>query len=729
MTGAITVNGISVSKIKVNGKTFFANDLTIATRNLEADMVSKVQVYDDRDDDPDHLVPEYNVKKIINLKFKKKFAKGILTTIGAGGGTQDRYAAEGFLAKFQDDLQLSAKLGSDNLSNTGNFTGNYGGFSTFSFGNAGLQTTHSGNLDFTKDITKKLKLHIEYRFNNSVHQNNSNTDAQQNISDTIFNTLTQSMQRQHVDEQTLHAETEFKPDSLTIIRYVPDIDYESHSNVSSSNSMESNTYLPLLNTDFNSDHGSSSSFQYQHSLSYYRKLNKKGASITVSNSLGLHPQNNLDLNTNNLLSYVAALPSDTLNRSSKNVSNDVSAALNAAYHYPLTKKLSADIVVTALHDQNSGNLVTYDQDPKTGLYNIFLTDQSSDLVRGLWGESINPQLTYNFTDDFSIKAGLNSIAQQIDNHFSSAIPDLNQNFSYLFPSAEIHIKNTTLSYAESVQQPSINNLQPVTIIYSPLYTFIGNPQLKPTYFHNISLQYQKYNYPKGLNLNGNLRLIVERNTVVNEQSISAEGANVTTPINRNGRFTAYFNGNFSKNIKKHNKWEFSFFSEIHAAAGHNFFIVNQQNGYQNTQNIILKPGIYIEWNNLISFEPTYHIDYANTQYKLVNYPGNSFTTQGAGTAVDVSLPKNFRWRVSYDYNYDPLVAPGFQRNSNLLDFSVTKRIQKDGKGEIGLICYDIANQNVSASHFVVANTINTIQNQVLRRYALLSYTYHFNKFK
>jgi len=727
--GQITVNGVDVSKIKVNGKTFFANDPTIATRNLEANMISKVQVYDDRDDDPDHLVPEYNVKKIINLKFKKKFAKGVLTTVGAGGGIQDRFVAEGFGAKFQDDLQVSAKFGADNLSSTGSFTGNYGGFSTFSFINPGLQSTRSGNVDFTQDVTKKLKLHIEYRFNNSVHQSSSNVQEQQNISDTIFNTLSQNLQRQYINDHNFHAETEYKPDSVTIIRYVPDMEYSYRNNVNSSINAKSNTYFPLLNTDFTADHGSGSEFSYQHSLSYYRKLSKNGNSITISNSIGIHPQNSIDFNINNLVSYVAPLPSDTLSRLGKNVSNDVSAVLSAAYHYPLSKKLSADVVLISLHDQNSGDLVTYDQDFKTGLYNIFLADQSSDLVRGLWGESITPQLTYNFTDNFSIKAGITSMAQQIDNHFSNTISDLNQNFFYVLPSGEIHFNNTTLSYSESVQQPSINSLQPITIVYSPLYTFIGNPLLKPTYIHNIGLQFRKYNYPKGINTNGNVHVVIEKNTVVNEQFINAEGANVTTPINRNGRFTAYFNGTFSKKFRKQGKWDFNLLGNLTTSAGHNFFIVNQQNGYQNTQNIIFNPILDIGWNDVISIIPSYQINYANTQYKLVNYPGNSFTTQKLGTDIDVSLPQSFTWRAGYYYSYDPLVAPGFQRNTNLLNFAVTKRIQKGGKGEIGLICYDILNQNVSGTHYVVANTITTTQNEVLRRYVLLTYTYHFNKFK
>jgi hypothetical protein len=729
LDGQITVNGRDISKIKVNGKSFFVNDPTIATRNLEANMISKVQVYDDRDDDPDHLVPDYKVKKIINLKFKKKFAKGILTTIGAGGGTQERYAASGFLAKFQDDMQLSAKTSFDNLSNTGNFTGNYGGFSTFSFGNAGIRKDNNGNVDLTKDVGKKLKLHIEYRFDNSITDNKSDSKTQQNISDTIFNTLTQNIRHQKVNEHVFHAETEWKPDSLTIIKYLPDMEYDYNSSQSLSSSSKSSTFFPLLNTITSGDKGSNTSFQYRHNLNYYRKLNKKGASVTIANSISIHPENSLDLNRQDLISYVAALPSDTLRRSSKNTSNDGSEVLSVAYHYPITKKLSADMIVIGLHDQNKGDLLTYDQDLKTGLYTIFLPDQSSNLIRNLWGESATPQLTYDFSENISLKTGVTAQTQQIGNHFNNYTDDLAQNFFYLLPSTEMHVKDFTLSYGESVQQPSINNLQPITIVYSPLYTFIGNPALKPTYFHNISLDYRKYNNETRLSIVLNAHIVIEKNTIVNEQTINAEGANVSTPVNRNGRFTAYLNGIFSKQFKKHGKWELMVLADVNGSEGHNFFIVNQQNGYQNTQNIIFRPRLVADWNDVISLQPSYNINYAITKYQLVNYPNSNYTTQGAGMIADISLLKSFRWRASYNYNYNPVVAPGFQRNSNLLDFSFTKRIQKGGKGEIGLVCYDLLNQNVSAVHYVSANTINDIQSQVLRRYVLLTYTYHFDKFR
>jgi hypothetical protein len=729
--GAITVNGSNVSKIRVNGKDFFVGDLTIATRNLEANMISRIQIYDDRDDDPDHLIPQYQVQKIINLKFKKSFANGVLSTLGAGAGTQDRYVADGFAAKFRDDLQLSAKLNSDNLSNTGNFSGNYGGFTNFSFGhlgNIGIRKENTGNVDFTKDIGKKLKLHVEYRFSNNITNNNSNEKIQQTIGDTILTTLTKSVQHQQTNDQTFHAETEWKPDSLTIIKYTPDLEYTYNSSITAGNSINSSNYLGALNTNITGDHGNGNSFQYQHNLNYYRKLNKKGSSVTLTNTFNIQPLNSLDYNINYLTSYVLALPSDTLSRFAKNTSNDISVSLNAAYHYPITKKLSADITLLGLHDQNKGELLTYDQNFNTGLYTIFLQDQSSDLTRDLWGESLTPQLTYNFANDIFVKAGLIALSQQIGNHFNSYTNDLNQNFFYLFPSGEVHVKQFTLSYSESVQQPSINNLQPITIVYSPLYTFIGNPGLKPTYYHNINLQYNKYNAQERIYYNFNAHLVIEKNTIVNEQTINPEGATITTPINRNGRFTAYLNGALGKTSKKIGEWQFSLIANMNASAGHNFFIVNQQNGYQNTQNIIFSPDFRAEWNDLITIEPSYNINFATTQYQLVNYPNTNYTTQNAGILVNISLPKSFNWHTTYNFNYNPVSSPGFQQRTNLLNFTLTKRIQKD-KAEIGLVCYDLFNQNVSATHYVIANTVNDVQNEVQRRYLLLTYTYHFKKFK
>src|SRR5680860_1208696 len=89
--GNITANGRPVSKVRVDGKDFFGGDPRIALRNLTSDMISKVQITDDREEDPQHLLAEDEVDQVINLKLKKNARIKAFGKAYAGGGTRDRF--------------------------------------------------------------------------------------------------------------------------------------------------------------------------------------------------------------------------------------------------------------------------------------------------------------------------------------------------------------------------------------------------------------------------------------------------------------------------------------------------------------------------------------------------------------------------------------------------------------------------------------------------------------
>jgi len=70
--GNVTANGRPVTKVRVDGKDFFGGDPRIALRNLTSDMISKVQITDDREEDPQRLLADDQVSQVINLKLKKE---------------------------------------------------------------------------------------------------------------------------------------------------------------------------------------------------------------------------------------------------------------------------------------------------------------------------------------------------------------------------------------------------------------------------------------------------------------------------------------------------------------------------------------------------------------------------------------------------------------------------------------------------------------------------------
>ena len=724
--GQITVNGKGISKIKVDGKDFFVNDPRIATKNLDADMISKVQVYDDRENDPDHLEPAYKVKKIINLKFKKALKKSSFGNVALAGGTQDRYEGSLFYNKFQENLQISAITSSDNLNRTGVFSEDLPHISFLSEPQGGIQQINSGTANINDNFGKKLKLNLSYEFRHDITNNQSIVNRAQFVEDTVFNTNSRNNQHQVAGSQVIHAKAEWAPDSLTTIKYSPDFIYTYNHNKNSSYSISENNFESILNTSVTSDKSSGSAVQFQHDLNFYRKLSKKGASLSISNTLNINPEHNLGFTANDLTSFTEALQSDTLRRSAKTTNNVYNLGLSITYHYPFSKKLSGDISLSDNHNRNEGDLLTYDENLTTGLYTVYLQDQSSNLIRNEWVQNAYADLGYQFNDKISFKAGLKAQFQQINNRFSTLSNTLDQHFFYLLPNAELHIDKVDISYGEDIQQPSINDLQPVTIVYSQLFSFIGNPNLKPTRRHNFEMNYFDFKTQSQVYITLSSRFIIEANSILRERTINAQGVEVTSPVNRNGRFTTYLNASIGKTFRKQNKWQISTTTNLGGSAGHNFFEVNHQDGYQNTIAVTFSQQLSANYNDIFEIRPAYSISPAVTTYQLVNYNGVRYITHRANLAMDLHLPQKMSWGVDYSYTYNPLVAEGLQKNSNLLSLSLARRIQKKDKGELRVTCYDLLNQSINTFHYASENTVNDIQNQSLRRYFLLTYTYRFS---
>ncbi len=729
MNQGITVNGKPVSKIRVNGKDYLSNQ-AITINNLPAEVFSKVQVYDDRDNDPDHLIPDYKVNKIINLKFKSNITKGFITSIGAGGGPQDKYAAAGFASKIDDNGQTTFDIDADNLSNTILPVTNYSGFNNIVFGNLSKSSQVKGQISVTRE-SKKKKFHLEYRASDNITESDKSTTTAQKVGDTVFTGVSASLNHSRANRQLLHIEDEWRPDSNTIIRFQPDAEYQYNTGDGSTTGFNYTNFNPLLNNAASTDHSRSTAFNYNHNFSYYHRINKKGASFTLGNAIGYHPNSNVDFNGSDLLSYIATFPSDTLRRLGRSSSNGFSQNFSGAYHLPINKKFSFDLNAIALHDRNRGEFLNYDEDFKTGLYTIYLVDQSSDLTRNLFGESINPVFSYNFGEDMYARAGINALGQQIEDIFNRGLPDRNRDYLYFFPTAELHIKQFTAGYSASVQQPGISQLQSITIVYSPLYSYSGNPALKAVRVYSLNGSYQLNKYQTGLNVNFYGNYTVEKNTIVDQQFINEAGGKLSMPVNGNGRTIFTASGGFNKRFspqRRDKTWNFSMYENVSFSAGHNYFIVNQQQGYQYNTSVNVHTNVFINYKELFSLVPSYTMNYTHTTYKDIDNPDNSYIVHNASLATYLYFPKNFQSRIEYSYRYTPLAVPGFQHSNSILNFSVSRRIQKKNQGEIGLICYDLLNQNISQTHIVNLNTITDSQMQIQKRYVLLTYIYHFSKF-
>src|SRR5882724_2918540 len=133
--GTIKANGEEVKKVLVDGKEFFGNDPKIASKNLPADAVDKVQVFDRKSDQSQFTgFDDGNSQKTINLTIKQDKKNGVFGKVIAGAGNDGRYEGRANINQFKGNRQLSLIGMANNTNKQGfafqdvmNFTGGMSG--------------------------------------------------------------------------------------------------------------------------------------------------------------------------------------------------------------------------------------------------------------------------------------------------------------------------------------------------------------------------------------------------------------------------------------------------------------------------------------------------------------------------------------------------------------------------------------------------------------------------
>ena len=425
-----------------------------------------------------------------------------------------------------------------------------------------------------------------------------------------------------------------------------------------------------------------------------------------------------------LTSYTALLASSNLRRLADNNTANTDDNLNITYRYPFSKKLIGNVSLSG--NYNHGRLFTYNQNLQTAQYDIYIDSLSRNLQRYQFTETLRPELTFQINKETALSLNL-GMQLQTDNQFNRNFSDINRRNAYLLPALRFYAAKFSVNYSSNIRQPSINDLIPQTTFYSQLYSSVGNPDLKPVRSHNLNFSYYNYKNEKLLNTLVYGGFNVDENSIFTERTVSSEGATITKPINKNGRYNGYMGGNFGKGFKRFHNWQIRLNSKLSGGFDHNFFQVNNNEGYQNTYYLNFNQQFYINYNNKFEVNPSYNLVPNITTYQRVDYSSVKYVTQSLDVPVVVHWPKHVVVEANYTYTYNPLVAAGFQRSINLLNLSVARLIQYRDRGEIKLSCYDLLDQNVSVYRYTTANSTVDIQNQILKRYLLLTYAYRFNK--
>lgn len=749
--GNITANGKKVNRIMVDGKAFFGDDPKMATRNLPANVIDKIQVTDDKDEAARNIDGDLtNVGQVINLTLKKGVKKGWFGKVYGGAGTDDRYEVGGIANIYRDTLQLSVLGFSNNVNRSGfsmkevqdlggfnrsgfnslminNNNGNTGfAINGISFGglDAGVARTSGAGFNLNHAPSKNKSFFLQYFYGNTINNIQRINNTQQFITDTILNTRTTTNTDRNVFQHNLSAGTNLKPDSLTDISFRAGYTYSgTNENVDALVDIMNNKTGNISKGDgnqFNNSHAAA----YNHSLFLTRRFrSKKGRTLNFFHFLNYNNNAQRYITESENLYYYPDYQDIFFDQLRNQEIPSLSATVSANYAEPLSKNWNLRFNNRYEYLKEDQNVSIYDKDPFTSKYELLDNLQSTGSFRTQHKFNSSLILAYKIKK-VTLSAGVNGLWQNIHNEFKKIPQPINQYLFNVLPSFSMNWKQLSVQYNPTVSAPAISYLTPVPDSTNPFYIRYGNPYLKPA--HRNSFYISNYNFFQGSGATFNFFVngSFTNNDVIMSRTVAANGVQTLYPVNANGSAQLYVGMGFGKEYKNKQKFIFSYRISPYMNYDRRKLIVN--NKVSNVTSVQYGPSLTIglNWNDKVEYRPVYSPGISHTNYTDATLGSPKAVTHYLENELVVRLPKKLVWETNLAYRYTTNVAPGLPKSNVLWNAAVTLLMFKGDVGFLKLSVFDILDRNNGVSRYTSQNQIIDQQTNVLKRFGELSFTYN-----
>lgn len=740
--GTITAQGEPIKRILIDGKPFFGDDPKLATKNLPANIVEKIQLIDKKTEQAEFTgIKDGETIKAINITTKKDSRNGLIGRASAGYGTDDRFAVNATLNRFRDDQQLTILAGGNNVNNMGYsmqdvYSGNGGRtkstMSDFSAGaGGGINRNWNAGVNYSEDFGKKLKVSGSY-FAGDQRMENDYSSARQNLlQDTTYYYNQRSNSLNRNTSHNANVRLEYQIDSMHSLIITPNFSYTNSSNVQENTYESLGDKQQLVNSGSSRNTTTSTSPNLSANALFRKRFRKAGR--TLSLNLNYNYTTNDQENFNNSASLFV-LPGGQTKNDSINQRNDIGSlarntGLRLVYTEPVFRDRFLEFSYAYTSSFNSSDKLTYDFDASKGTYSR-LNDSLSNAFENTFvthqaGVSIRTQ-----KEKYDYSLGLNVQLSDLDNHnLSKPGNDLKQHTVNFFPSAFFNYAFTPsrrihFYYQGSTQQPSVTQLQPVPDNSNPLYIQEGNPDLKPSFNNMFGLGYNAFNRETMIGFFANLNGSFATNKIVSASRYDSLGRQISKPVNVNGSYNTSANLVNTFPLKKQGA-----FINTTTALAYNQDVSYANDVLGNTKNFSVIQGVNFNYayKELLDFSTAASFNYTGARYSLQKDNNTNFFNYTFSFDMSVNLPLGFIIGGDVDYVLNTGRSAGYNQDVTMLNAFISKSVFRNKQGLIRLQGFDLLNQNVSINRNVGENFIEDVQTTVLKRYFMLSFSYFLHK--
>lgn len=756
--GTVKAQGQQVRRVTIDGKEFFGRDPKIATKNLPADAVDKVQVFDRKSDQAQFTgIDDGQREKTINLSLKEEKKKGIFGNATAGVGLDSRYSLKANFNRFTKTRQMSFLGMANNINQQGfsiddymNFTGNAqrmmsGGGVRLQFNseedaaiplnfggrNNGFVTSGGAGLNYNDQLTKKSELQSNYFYNQLDQLIERETNRESFLPSGSFKTKQNTAQNTHNATHRANWTIDHKIDSLNSLKWTNNLSYAQNNSNTGSSSSSTNANGGLENEGTRLSTAKGNNWRINSELLWRHKFGKKGRTLSTNFTLGLE-QSDRDgtLRAVNSFYNLAGQKNrvDTLRQTNTQVNDRQSYGLTASYTEPLGKRRYLELNYAVNFSQNDVNRRVYDvngeeQSPR---FNTLLSNQfRNDFIyqRGGFNLRFNDKL-YNFSVGTSVqRSALEGDLVLQNTHIARTFTNLLPNLRYQYNFATS--RNLNLTYDTDVQAPSILQLSPIVDNTDPLNISTGNPNLRPEYNHRMSLNFFNFNQLSFSNLFAFVNLNYTTNKIANSQQVDANLVRTYRPVNVKDDYTLI--SNISKGFRiKAIGTRINFSTNLLMNRG-----ITPINDVENrTRRLEIRNTLRLEYRfkEIIDLSTSAAITYNQTKYSLNTSLNQSFVNQNYDVEGNMKLSKTLNVSSTLDYSIYNFAGSSFNQKVPIWNASISKFFLKNNKGELKLSVVDMLNRNVGINRIAQVNFVQDERIRSLGRYFQLSFTYSLKSF-
>ncbi|WP_258100804.1 TonB-dependent receptor domain-containing protein [Marinoscillum pacificum] len=748
--GTIKAQGEKVQKVLVDGKEFFGNDPKMATKNLPADAIDKVQVFDKKSEFAEFAgIDDGNEQKTINLALKEDKKDGTFGKITGAYGTDNRFQAKANINRFNAQSQLSYIGNYNNINQPGFTIGDYlsfaggGGFSSgggsfslevpngISVGNSGQDgviTSTATGINFNRDFGKKLELRSNYIFSSSVG------DVQRQVNRTNF--LEDGSQ--YSSKSTSNQDNRnFNHNLSTRLKYEldPSQDITLKTNIGIIDRRylienENSNYRgeSIQNQTIGSSESTGDDYSINLTGSYRKKFKKAGRTISGSLETTFGNTNNRsDILAISDVFYPDSTIRTTLIQDQISDNNVLNYSGQLSYTEPLSTYNYLDFQVVRRNFNNGVISDYYDLINNERVYNAALSRSfTKDYVYEVYSAG------YNFNKKkFSLAAGVKYQTSELTGEITPESVTVQQEFNRFLPNARAGYefgngKDIKFSYRTNLKEPSLQQLQPTVNNNDPLRIYQGNPNLNPEYAHEASLNFIWFDQFSFTNFFAFVQGVYTNNKIVTASSIDDNLVQYSQPINTDYDLLLTGSWNFGRPIKPL-KIKYNIRHQITYNEG--FVYLN------NVENIANR------WDHSMTFKvenrSKEHFDLvvgSKVQLNTTSYSESELYDQGFTNYdhfVDLSVNLGIKWIIKSSIDRLTYSSEDFstQPNRTLWRAELSRFILKGDRGELKLVAFDLLNQNIGVDQSSAANYIQEERVNSLGRYFLMSFTYSLSAFK